>query len=42
MKKIGMTKIGGFNHPELINYPEYEKHFCYEIKETDRIAKNLK
>jgi len=31
MKKIGMTKIGTFNHPEMINYPEYEKHFCYEI-----------
>ena len=31
MKKIGMTKKGEFNHPELINHPEYEKHFCYEI-----------
>jgi len=31
MKKIGMTKIGAFNHPELINSPTYEKHFCYEI-----------
>lgn len=31
MKKIGMTKIGEFNHPELMNHPEYEKHFCYEI-----------
>ncbi len=32
MKKIGMTKIGTFNHPELANYPDYEKHYCYEIK----------
>ena len=31
MQKIGMTKIGAFNHPELVNYPKYEKHFCYEI-----------
>jgi len=31
MKKIGMTKKGEFNHPELMNYPEYAKHFCYEI-----------
>jgi len=31
MKKIGMTKIGEFNHPEMTNHPEYEKHFCYEI-----------
>lgn len=31
MKKIGMTKIGQFNHPELIKHPEYERHFCYEI-----------
>ena len=31
MKKIGMTKKGAFNHPELRNHPEYEKHFCYEI-----------
>jgi len=31
MKKIGMTKIGAFNHPEMMNHPAYEKHFCYEI-----------
>ena len=31
MKKIGMTKKGAFNHPELRNHPKYEKHFCYEI-----------
>ena len=31
MKKIGMTKIGQFNHPKLIKHPEYVKHFCYEI-----------
>lgn len=31
MKKIGMTKKGEFNHPEMINHPAYEKHFCYEI-----------
>lgn len=34
MKKIGMTKVGEFNHPELINYPDYEKHFCYERELT--------
>jgi len=32
MNKIGMTKKGAFNHPELISHPEYEKHFCYEIR----------
>ena len=31
MKKIGMIKVGEFNHPEMINNPEYEKHYCYEI-----------
>ena len=31
MKKIGMTKIGEFNHPKLSNYPVLEKHYCYEI-----------
>jgi hypothetical protein len=31
MKKLGMTKKGEFNHPSLINHPEYEKHFCYGI-----------
>lgn len=31
MKKIGMTKKGEFNHPELINHPEYKRHYCYEI-----------
>ena len=32
MKKLGMIKKGWFNHPELADYPEYEKHFCYEIE----------
>jgi len=37
MKKIGMTKIGEFNHPEMINHSEYEKHLCYDInKEKNR------
>ena len=36
MKKIGMKKIGEFNHPELKDNPEYEKHFCYKIVETNR------
>jgi len=31
MKKIGMIKKGEFNHPELIDYPEYEKNNWYEI-----------
>lgn len=31
MKKIGMTKSGAFNHPEMIHHPEYERHYCYEI-----------
>ncbi len=35
MKKIGMTKKGEFNHPELADYPEYEKHVCYEIVKSE-------
>ena len=31
MKKIGMKKIGKFNHPKLKAYPEYETCICYEI-----------
>jgi RimJ/RimL family protein N-acetyltransferase len=31
MKKIGMEKIGAFNHPKLKDHPEYEKCICYEI-----------
>ena len=31
MKKIGMTKIGEFNYPDMKQNPEYEAHFCYEI-----------
>ena len=31
MKKIGMVKIGEFNHPKLKEYPQYEKCICYEI-----------
>ncbi len=36
MKKIGMTKIGEFNHPELVNCPNYEKHYCYEITKKEK------
>jgi RimJ/RimL family protein N-acetyltransferase len=32
MKKIGMTKKGGFKHPKLKDYPEYENCIWYEIK----------
>ncbi|WP_299122631.1 GNAT family N-acetyltransferase [uncultured Winogradskyella sp.] len=31
MKKIGMIKIGDFNHPKLREYPEHEKCMCYEM-----------
>ena len=32
MKKIGMVKIGEFDHPDLLHYPEYLRHHCYELK----------
>jgi len=35
MKKIGMKKIGEFNHPKLKEYPEYETCICYEINKKD-------
>jgi len=31
MKKLGMKRKGEFNHPEIINHPEFKKHVCYEI-----------
>ncbi|WP_323789813.1 GNAT family N-acetyltransferase [Psychroserpens sp.] len=31
MKKIGMVKIGTFNHPKLKAFPQYEKCICYKI-----------
>lgn len=31
MKKIGMTKVGEFNHPRLKEFPELEKCVCYEM-----------
>lgn len=34
MKKIGMEKVGEFNHPELKEYPEYEKCICYRINKN--------
>tara|TARA_B110000046_G_C13021675_1_gene411564 strand:+ start:67 stop:624 length:558 start_codon:yes stop_codon:yes gene_type:complete len=34
MKKIGMDKIGEFNHPELKEFPEYEKCICYGINKN--------
>ena len=34
MKKIGMEKIGEFIHPELKEYPEYEKCICYKINKN--------
>ena len=36
MKKIGMTKVGIFNHPNLANFPAYQKHFCYEITKNNK------
>ena len=35
MKKIGMVKIGEFNHPKLKEYPEYEKCICYGINKNE-------
>lgn len=35
MRKIGMTKIGEFDHPEMVMYPGYKRHFCYEIIRTN-------
>ena len=32
MKKIGLVKKGEFNHPNLSDYPEYEKCIWYEIE----------
>ena len=34
MKKIGMEKIGEFNHPELKEFPDYEKCLCYGINKN--------
>lgn len=34
MEKIGMKYIGEFNHPELKEYPEYEKCICFKINKT--------
>ncbi len=34
MKKIGMKKIGEFNHPKLKDYPEYEQCLCYGISKS--------
>ncbi len=31
MQKIGMQKLGEFNHPKLKEYPKYEKCICYGI-----------
>ena len=31
MKKIGMKKVGEFNHPKLNEYPKLMKCLCYEI-----------
>ena len=38
MKKIGMVKKGGFNHPKLKEYPEYEKCICYEISRQHKVS----
>lgn len=36
MKKIGMKKVGEFDHPNLVDHPEYERCFCYEIVREER------
>lgn len=32
MKKLGMTKIGSFIHPKLMEYPDFATCIWYEIK----------
>lgn len=34
MKKLGMMKIGTFNHPQLKKHPQYEKCVCYRINKN--------
>jgi len=34
MKKIGMRKLGLFNHPKLKDFAKYEKCVCYEISKS--------
>ncbi len=34
MKKLGMEKIGTFNHPKLIAFPILERCFHYEIRKA--------
>ncbi|EAR00016.1 GNAT family N-acetyltransferase [Maribacter sp. HTCC2170] len=34
MKKIGMNKIGEFNHPKLKEFPDLEKCICYGINKN--------
>lgn len=31
MQKIGMIKMGEFNHPKLGHHPRLEKHYCYRL-----------
>jgi RimJ/RimL family protein N-acetyltransferase len=35
MAKIGMKKVGTFNHPKLKDYPDYETCICYEVMKVD-------
>lgn len=35
MQKIGMLKKGSFDHPKLMDLPEYKKHLCYEIRRSE-------
>ncbi|WP_336950862.1 GNAT family N-acetyltransferase [Acinetobacter sp. AS167] len=35
MKKIGMTIVREFNHPEFSSSPDLEKHILYEITRSD-------
>lgn len=38
MQKIGMTKMGYFNHPNLKAHPAYEKCVWYQIKREAKIG----
>ncbi len=35
MKKIGMSKLGSFNHPKLKDHPKHEKCICYIIRKPN-------
>lgn len=42
MQKIGMTRMGEFDHPNLQEFPQLQKYLLYEAKNDWLVSDKVK